>query len=286
MTEEYVYRVLHQDLASAELSLEADVDEGYEIIDIGIYNGEANLVEPLYIGDTVMLGIPADKGAVNVAPVVGKETNTHGLLATLKKAFPDIPLPACPAGKTIKMPKVSTSGEAYLVYRKLSGDQIPAKDAPGAPYGYPRLFISHGKASWTVSAGATETHRVDTSLNPSGFLPFPYAEDVPSEYEYDLLGLATYVNGTVGTNLTHTGIRMWKQEKALLAKDEAYVDPAIFPYNRDDVDKPFFTFPKPITFVADEECKIEVKVVSSDAGDQTANVYVTTFWLVRKVGVA
>jgi len=285
MAEEYSYRIEYQDLTAADLILQAEVGEGFIIDEIGISTGQPDLISPVFIGDTTMLCLPADDGAVHICPVGGKDINQNTLFATLLKKYPDIPLLKVPSGKTLKIPKIATSGKAYVQYRKVIGDQVPAPDAAGAPYGYPRLFISHSRVKWSVPAGATEYRDVTENMNPAGLIGFPAVGDVPAGYIYDLIGLATWTTGVVGTNITHIGIRIWKLEKSLLAKDEAWIDPSLYPYNRNDIDKPFFTFPKPISFVADETCKIQMQVKSTDAAPQVATVYVTTFWIVKKAGV-
>jgi len=281
MPEKYIYRVARQDLAVANLELEARVDEGFEVLDIGIRNGAAGLVAQLIIGNEIMSGIPCDNNAENVAPVPRVETNTHNLFAEILKYFPDIPLYKVSAGEKLVISSGGAAGVANVFYRQLSGAEIPPKTAAGASEGASRLYISHGKTLQNVGIGLTADLILATPLNPVGTVNFPFNEVVPIKSEFDLLGFATSKGAGSGANISYDGLRLWKLQESLLARDQAFITPTLYPYPTDNIDQPLFLFPKRITFAGNEEFKIETRVTNAGAGIQAAEIFFTAVFLLR-----
>ena len=284
MPEKYVYRVVTQDLAVADLTLEAKVDEGFEILDIGITGGAALLVATLIIGNEIMTGLPCSTGLENVVPVSRVNVNTHPLIPEIVAKFPVVPLYKVAAGEKVVITSGGAAGVAYLIYRLLTGADIPAKTAPGGSEGTSRLFISHGSITHAVAAGATEDFLVNVPLNPVGLTGFPFGELVPVGIEFDLLGFATNLGAASGAGVTFDGFRLWKAQESILRLDQAFIDPLLFPYNQDAVDLPIFTMPKLITFIANEEFKIEARSTNPGMAPANAVINFTAILLMRFIG--
>lgn len=281
MPEKYGYRVITQDLAVADLHLEAKVDEGFEVLDVGINGGAALLVATLIIGNEIMTGFPCSTGLENVVPVPRIDINTHQLIPTIVDKFPQVPLYKVSAGETLIITSGGAAGVAYVIYRQLSGAEIPAKSAVGASEGSSRLFISHGSITHAVGIGATEDFLVNVNLNPVGLTGFPFGELVPVNIEFDLLGLATNLGAASGAGILYDGFRIWKAQESILREDQAFVDPLLYPYNSDAVDQPIFTLPKALTFIANEELKIEARATGTGVGIENAVINFTVIFLMR-----
>jgi len=279
----YIKRFIQQDLSKADLTLEAVVGKGFEIESIGIHGGATGLVARVIIGGENILCFPADAGAEMVAPVLGKHTNLHGLFETIRKIHPDVPLLKVSEGETLIVSSAKAAGTAYVRYKEFKADQIPKKTDPGGSESDIRLVVFHNKAEWDVAAGATEVHLVDKNLNPSGYPSWVGEEKGPVGFEYHVLGFATSKGAGSGPNISYKGVRMIKMNEFFLAPDEAFVDPEVFPYNRDDINKPMFLFPKPIVFKAGETFKVEVQAYNAGTTDETAQIFITYFVLQKPV---
>jgi len=279
MPEKYVYRVVKQDLSSADLELAAKTGEGYEILEIGVTGGASGSITQCIIGEELMLYFPSGNNEENVAPVPGVDTNTYTLFKTIRQKYPDVPTLKVSEGQTLTVSNGKVAGNAYVIYRHLTGGDVPPKDAPGASDNPTRLLIFHNKAEASIDAGATVTLEVDTSLSPSGFPDFASGDKVPSGYVYELLGFCTRLGAGSGADITYNGIRLWKGEEALLSPNQNFVNPDLFPYNTNNVNKPMFLLPKKIVFEPGESYKAEVQVTNSGSAAETAVVYLTLFVL-------
>lgn len=277
----YIFRVLRQDLAVANLILEAKVDEGFEILKIGVGAGAAGLVAQLIIGNEIMTGIPCDNGAENIAPVPLLETNQNTLIDHIRKMFPFVPLYKVSSGESLVLSSGGAAGVGYVFYRQLSGAEIPLKSAEGASEGKSRLYISHGKCLQSIGAGLTADIILATPLNPVGTTGFPFGEVCPVNTEFDLLGFATQAGAGCGANTTFDGLRLWKLQESLLVRDQGFLIPTLYPYPRDNVDKALFTLPEILTFRGNEEFKIEARCTNAGAGAQNAEVFFTAVFLLR-----
>jgi len=281
MPEKYIYRVASQDLAVANLSLEAKVDEGFEIMDIGISGGAALSVATLIIGNEIMTGIPCSALLECLAPTPLLEPNPFSLLKDVIAKFPQVPLYKVSAGETLILSNGGVAGTGYIIYRLLTGAEIPAKNAAGASEGLSRLFLSHGSITHATAIGATEDFIVNVGLNPVGLTAFPFGELVPVNVEFDLLGFATNKGAASGANISYDGIRIWKAQESILRKDQAFLIPTLFPYPSNNIVKQLFLLPKPLTFIANEEMKVEVRATNAGAGIQNAVINFTAVFLMR-----
>jgi len=281
MPEKYLFRVAVQNLAAADLNLSANVDEGYEVMEVGVHGGAAGLVATLIIGNEIMTGIPVDAGAEHVAPVPFVDANQNNLMKNILKNFPQVPLFKVSSGETLTLTSGAAAGTGYVIYRQLSGAEIPPKTAEGASEGKSRLWVSHGKTFVSVGAGLTADLILATGLNPVGLTAFPFGEVCPVNTEFDLLGFATSKGGGGGADITYTGLRLWKLQESLLVADQGFLTPDLFPYPYDTVDRPLFTLPKVLTFKGNEDFKIEARVHNAGVGAENAEVFFTAVFLLR-----
>jgi len=273
------WQYLSQDLSAADLELEAKAGQGFEIFEVGIDGGAAGSKGIITIGGVTMMNFPASDAKEGIAPVPFIDNNPNTLLKMCREKLPDVPTLKVPEGKKFVLTNDGVAGTGYIFYRELSEGDIPRADAPGAPNSLNRLFISHGKAEWSVAAGATEAHKVDTSLNVPELRDFPFEEAVPAGLRYRLLGFATRKGDGSGADITYSGIRMWFKEQSWLKKEEEWASPSLFPYNIASQYNPVFFFPTPMVFEAHQELTFEVQCSNAGGADETAQIFVTCFFL-------
>ncbi len=274
----FIERVIQQDLNASNLELEARVSEGFEINEIGIDLGDTDLVARLLIGDELMSGLPADAGEENVVPVPGINVNTHSLIRTLRKRFPDLPKYKVSPGEKLVLSSQGATGVGYIFFTQLEDELVPKRTDPGGTNGPSRLFVSHGTFNGDITGSATaEIHTIDSPLNPVGLPDFPFGSRVPVGEIMELLGFAFSEGAGMGANTNVTGLRFWKKNEAYLAREEAFINDALFPYNVDDEDKPFYMFPEPVVFQPNEELKIEGQFKNTDVADESGECFLTLF---------
>jgi len=273
------WQYLSQDLSSADLELEAKAGQGFEIFEVGIDGGAADSKGIISIGGVTMMNFPASDAKEGIAPVPFVDVNPNTLLKMCRDKLPDVPTLKVPEGKKFVLSNGGVAGTGYIFYRELSEGDIPRVDAPGAPNSLTRLFISHGKAEWSVAAGQTEVHKVDTSLNVPELRDFPFEEAVPADLKYRLLGFATRKGDGSGADITYSGIRMWFKEQSWLKKEEEWADPSLFPYNVASAYNPVFFFPTPMVFEPHQELTFEVQCSNAGGSAETAQIFVTCFFL-------
>ncbi len=278
MTIRFTERVKIQDLAVGDLELDARVGEGFIIKSIGIDSGADGLVSRLLIGDELMTGIPADSGEENVVPVKGKNTNTWQLIETLRKRFPELPEYKVSEGEKLVLTSDGSAGVGYIFFQQLGAEQIPRKEDPGGSRGKDRLFVSHGQINQNVAATTTEDIVAAVSLNPTGLPDFPFGALVPAFETFELMGFSVSTGAASGANITFDGLKLWKRNESILARDEQFVEPSIFPYNKDDIDKPMFRFPVKYVFGGNEELKVEARITNAAGAPELAEIFFTFFF--------
>jgi len=272
------WQYLSQDLSVADLELEAKTGQGFEVFEVGIDGGAADSKGVITIGGVTMMNFPASDGAEGVAPVPWIDENPNSLIKMCREKLTDVPTLKIPEGKKFVLTNDGVAGTGYIFYRELSEADIPRIDAPGAPNSLSRLFISHGKAEWSVAAGETEIHKVDTSLNVPELRDFPFEEAVPAGLRYRLLGFATRKGAGSGADITYSGIRMWFKEQSWLKTEEEWADPTLFPYNAANKYYPIRFLPTPMIFEPHQELTFEVQASNAGGSAETAQIFVTCFF--------
>jgi len=136
-----------------------------------------------------------------------------------------------------------------------------------------KRIISSGQETQNIGAGATEVVDVETSVSPNTLGDFPFGEDAPSGFEFDLMALAVALDDNADADHTLDNVRLQTEETDFLARESARVDAAHFEYPDDDLSTHPFVFPEPPTFVPGQELDIEVEVTdtASSAADTVVN---------------
>jgi len=276
MAIEYINRVAYQDLSVADLELKADVNEGYLIYDIGFTSGGANVIAEVKIDEETYMNIPIHYNYNMLAPLRKKGDNQNMLYQMVRDAYPDVPLISISEGQKLIISTSKQTGKVYVLYRELSGRDIPPEDIEGGKKSKNRLFVSHGKGEVDIPATETKEFKVDTSLNVTGIPQFPFEEGASYKYNWDLLGMCVTKGYNSGTDISVEGIQLWYRERSILAKDREYVDIDLFPYPYNNSQNKIFFFDSPIKFDPEETMSIKVKCKNSNATTtQTARVDVT-----------
>ena len=278
------WQYLMQDLAAANLELDAKAGQGFEVFEVEVKGGGADNKGVITIGGVTMMNFPTVDTHEEVAPVPWIENNPNSLLKMVREYLPEVPTYKIPEGKkfvlsTVVPPAGTKAGTGYIFYKELSEAEIPRVDAPGAPNNLTRLFISHGQAKWNIAAGEQTLCKVDTSLNVPELRDFPFEEAVPAGLRYRLLGFATCEGLASGADITYDGIRMWFKEQSWLKKEEEFSDPFLFPYNAAAAYHPIRFLPSPMVFEAHQELTFEVQATNGGAAAQDALIFVTCFFL-------
>jgi len=200
-------------------------------------------------------------------------------LQYLRMRYPDVPTFKVSEGEVLTVTNGGNSGTAYVLYKELRGDQIPEKSAPGGSDSKIRLTATTGKISETVTAGATEIVTFETSFNPAGFTKFPWESNVPAKRRYHLIAMSTSLGSGAGADISYLGIRLWKEEEAILSPDEAFISPNLFKYMQSGTQYLPHIFPRPITFEPNEPLVVEGKFSNAGTADETAEAYCTLYFI-------
>lgn len=283
MPELHNWRDKEQDLSVADLELKAEIDEGFEILEIGIEDINAVGLAELIIGEENILTVPNDNPNDDLIPVPLKSVNQHTLFRTVRERFPDIPLFKVSSGEKLVLTNTQGSGKGYVLYRHFTGAEIPAKTDDGGSESLNRLQAFNSENDESIPASTTKNVTVDTNLNGRGFARWTYPDKVPAGVRFDLIGIAVTKKRGTSTQITINSIRVWKAQKSILSPDEAFTDVALFPYNNSDGEKPMFLFEKKIPFVTGEDIKIEANVSNADTTAHNAGI--RTSLLVHQVPV-
>jgi hypothetical protein len=281
--EKRVYQVITADLSAGDLTLEAKYGQGFEVIELGVNSGGAGQIIDVILGGEKMLSLPVTTTKEHLAPLFPLDINPNTLFKTIRNAYPDVPTLKVSQGETLTIQGISgLAGTCGLIFRELSGDQIPAKTADGASEGKNRLFISHGKALESIAVGS-DVIEINSCLNPAGYSKFPFEQVAPVGTEFDLLGMSIRKGDGSGANITLNGFRVWKREESIIAPNEAFTSPLFFPYS-DDTGLNFPTFfSKRITFVGNERLLVDAQVTNAGVGAENAEIFVTCIFLMRTI---
>jgi hypothetical protein len=277
MPAKYQWQLKKQDLSVADFELRADTNEGYIIHEIGCEGGAGNLVLTVKIKERTMTGLPADSGKAECLPVPLKSTNNNTFFKMLRERYDFIPEYRVAPGDKFIISSGGNAGTAYVVYSHFIDEDLPAATEAGGRLAPERLVVSVGKGELSIGAGETKEFVVNTSLNPTGIDAFPYGVSCPADRDIDILGFSTCLGDGAGANINYDGIRIVYKEEEVLSPDWEYTIPEMFPFNRPDLDKPVFFFPKGFEVVPGEKFEFQVKCSNTGAAAETAQVIVAVY---------
>jgi len=278
------FQLLTHNLGSSDLTLEAKVNQGFEITEIALYHASAESKVDVIIGDEKMLWLETAPGLAEICPPAQSQVNPNTLLKSLRAVFPQVPtLKVCP-GETLTITSVSgTAPVCTIYYRELTNEDVPKVTEDGASQGKIRLFHSLGTVTQAIGAGATVAFEVTTPLNLSGFSKFPFSGTVPVGKRFHLIGAYWYNSGSTGADITYNGLRIWKLEESILSQNELYIPMDSIKAPLVSVPKPVFTLPKPIIFEANETLVTEVSATNAGGGSENAIPFIGYLFLVEEV---
>jgi len=270
---DFHYRVKYQDLSVDDLVLKADVNEGYEILDVGFISGGTDVVAEFKINEETYLNVPIHYQFNLLMPQRMKGTNQNMFFEMVREQYTDVPTIKISEGERYIITTGKQTGQVFVTYKQYSGRDIPMSTDTGGKESDNRILISHGKGEVTISPDTTTEFYIDTSLNKIGVTKFPFEENASHKYNWNILGWClTKGNGT-GADIEIHGVQFWYREKSILAANREYVDIDLYPYPLVNTDNRIFFIDTPITFVPEETLQIRVKAKNTNTTTaQTARV--------------
>jgi len=265
-------RVEEQDLSSGDLTLEARDGESLEVLGLGVDGGNADSIATVSIREETMLSFQADDGDDELLLEESLLDRSETFLTRLRDVGLPAPTLKIPEGQELQLSTDTGSGSATLVYTEESADTY-GNGAEGAPGNKARTFVSSGQVTQNIDAGATEQVEIDQTVNPSQLAGFPYTEDTPSGFEYDLVALSVDLDDAADADHTLDNVRLSTQETDFLSRASARVDADAFAYPDVDLSTHPYVFPSPPTFEPGQDLDIEVEVTdtASSAADTVVN---------------
>jgi len=272
-------RIEEADLSSGDLVLEADTNESYIVHDIGVTGTGSNSIVTVSVGEETMFAFPAE----GTEDRLFREDSIHSYGASLYGEMRSMGLPApmlqVPEGDELTVTTDGGSGSATVVYRQ-GGASLASPSQAGGPETKDRMYPVSGEGTATGVADSTQTTiDVTTSRQPSALDDFPFGTDVPSNREFDLLGVSLALDGDV-TAGTIDSFRLTSEEQRFLAQDAEFVDADMAQYPDEDPEKGPLFFPVdaggPQTYSPGDELDLEVKATntSGTSGDLTVKATV------------
>lgn len=275
-------RVEEQDLSAADLTLEADTNESLIVPDFGISGAGADEIVEVTIGEEFMVAVPAENGAAELMLEETIQQQGMSFIGWLRRHDFPVPTLKVPEGETLTITAPGGAGTATLLYEEISrGQEFDGQ--PGAPSSKTRWYPISGEETESIAAGTTETFEVATTQQPAQADDFPFGTDVPSNREYDLLAVAVELDPGSGANVTLDSFRFISEEQRWIARDSAFVDPALADYPDAPLDTYPLTFPETPTFTPGDELDVEVTASNAGGGAEDAIVDVTFVWHRRAV---
>jgi len=265
-------RIEEQDLSAGDLELEARDGEALEVLGMGVGGASSDAIATATIREETVLAFQSDAGDDNLLRQDSLRDRSETFLTRLRDAGMDLPTVKIPEGQELTLSTDTGDGSATVIYDERPADAFGA-GAEGAPGNKQRTFISSGQETQNIGAGATEVVDVETSVSPNTLGDFPFGEDAPSGFEFDLMALAVALDDNADADHTLDNVRLQTEETDFLARESARVDSAHFEYPDVDLSTHPFVFPEPPTFVPGQELDIEVEVTdtASSAADTVVN---------------
>jgi hypothetical protein len=260
-------RVEEQDLSAGDLELEAREGESLRIIARGVAAAAAGTIVEEWIREETMVAYPSDDGDEAILKESVVERRQTDLMAVMRDMGYRAPELSIPEGQTYKISSSTDTGSATVLYEEMAAGSA-AGGQPGGPGTKTRTFVSTGQVTADLTAEAgPRTLEVDETRNPSQLDGWPFAEDVASNYEFDLQALALQASvDSTDTGASLDRFKLTSDESDFLARDSDLVDAdhAQFP-NADGTTMPLM-FDPAITFSPGSDLDLTVEVSGADDG--------------------
>jgi hypothetical protein len=269
-------RVEEADLSTGdnELSLQAEANQSYQVMDVGLTGGGDDAIAEITIGEENMIAFPADDGDGELfreESILDQKRSLYGWMRD--KGLP-APMLQVPEGDEFIITEDTDSATATVLYAE--GDaNFASPNQPGGPGTKRRVYPVTGQTTQSIAGNSTETVAVEDSLQPGPYDDFPFGVDVQSNREYDLLALALDLDSSSGANVSLDTFRLTSEEIRFLENDAQFVDADLAPYpNANLTDYPLVFEPTP-TYTPGDELDLEVEATNSTSGAEDAVVTAT-----------
>jgi hypothetical protein len=256
----------------SSLTLEARTGESLEILARGIGGGGANAIVEESVREETMLAYQADDtDGIDTFPREATETQHTDLLARLREMGYMAPTIKVPEGHDYTIAPDDSSSSITVLYREGGANQWARTD-PGGPDNPTRTFIALGEEDSALSSGGTaEEFQVTTATTPSPLSGFPYEEDAPQGFEYDLIALMVDSDDSDGSNTpVIDNFRLETEETSFLAREDDTVRQEHAQYPSNDLTTMPFVFPDPPTILPGQELKLFVTKNAASGTDVQA----------------
>jgi len=273
----HALRFEETDLSSSpnELTLEADANESYQVMDVGVDGANDDTISSITIGEESMIAFPSDDGDDNLFREDSLQDFGYSLYGFMRAEGLPAPMLQVPEGDTLVLSNDTNTGTATIKYME-GGPNMVSPGQPGGPDTKRRTYPVTGTGNSSgVGAGTQTTISVNTSRQPGQFDDFPFGTDVPSNREFDLLALMFNLEDSTGSSPSIDDFRLTTEEQRFLAKDANFVeaDNAEYPAKDPDDGPLIFSMDPVQTYTPGDELDIEVRATQG-TGSGSGNVRV------------
>jgi hypothetical protein len=254
------------DLSSGDLVLQAEANESYQIMDIGVDGGNDESITEVTIGEESMIAFPSEDGESTLFREDSLQAYGSTLYGYMRNEGIPAPMLEVPEGDELVVSSTTSSESVTVKYREGNAALADA-GAAGGPETKRRVYPVTGEGTATSVADATQaTIELSDSLQPAQYDNFPFGTDCPSNREYDLLALALAIDGDT-TGGTVDNFRLTAEEQRFIGKDSAFISADNAAYPALDPNEGPLIFPMsgggPQTYSPGDELDIEVQATNT-----------------------
>jgi len=272
----HALRYEEADLSSSpnELTLEADANESYQVMDVGVDGGNDDTITSITIGEESMIAFPSDDGDDSLFREDSLQDFGYSLYGFMRRQGLPAPMLQVPEGDTFKVTSDTNTGTVTILYQE--GNQtLASPNSPGGPATKQRVYpVTGSKTETFAGSGNTRTFDDFSSRQPAEFEDFPFGEDCPANREYDLLATSLVAVNDNTSGVSVDSFRLLTEEQKPLAKEGNFVDADLAEYPSADLEALPFTYPGRPTFTPGDELDLEVQATAG-SGSGTAEIRAT-----------
>jgi hypothetical protein len=259
MPKRRIFQYAEQNLATANLVIDPRALRGYRLLELGVAGAGAGQGLIVTVNDERHSFIPGVSGLSDVAFPKFISDQTAGYYEQLRRQFPQVPLIHAgeDEGITIERANAAGAGTAYAWWEELEGEDIPNPLDPGGSRNDNRVECQVGQQTWPIAAGATEIEDMTTTVMPTGFRTYPFAETIPTDRVIDWLGMVIGYDATGSPNTTCDGIRVFVREQSILANEEDFCPITVFPPTNTAQDQRLGLFQEPVRLQPGDQVRVQ-----------------------------
>lgn len=275
-----ILQVLYKDLSTGALVLEAPYDYSYEIVEIGA-DGNSDDGIDIVIGSEKMGYFPVKAAVDSVIAPPYVNSNIFGHFETIRAKYPQVPRMIVGEGeKMVITNRTNQLGLVWVWYIEHKGPEKPKNTDLGGSQNPTRYYAICGVSGVAVPNGVTLISTITTPSMPPGYGSFPFTGVVPANTKYTILGMVVGFEKPAAPHCTLLGVRLWRNNQSLLAKNEAFALPTFFPPQNITTKIRNYYFEQPIVFDVNETASVECQVQNTHSGPETPIVHVVFLTIV------